>query len=101
MKNLTDKFISFGIIFLFFISCNDGISNNPTETIQERSSEVEVGQIWTRIDSSNPFKPVIYDTIIVIETKGDYSRVIWNGDTTSMESELVKWRGEKLLNTQN
>lgn len=54
--------------------------------------EVKVGQVWVQIDSLDPFKPIQYDTIKVIEIKGDYAKIIWNGYLGSMETSLVSWR---------
>lgn len=54
--------------------------------------KIEVGQVWVQIDSLDPFKPIQYDTIKVIDIKGDYSKIIWNGDTTSIKTGLVNWK---------
>lgn len=65
---------------------------NPGRRSFDFNPRVEIGQTWVGIDSSDPFQTVKYDTIIIIDMKGRYSKIIWNGDTTSMETDLVSWR---------
>lgn len=55
----------------------------------QNTSKIEAGQIWTRIDSSDPFKPASFDTVIVLDVKKDYAKVKRNGDTVSYEKDLV------------
>jgi len=56
------------------------------------NTPVAIGQIWIKVDSLDPFMPIKYDTIKIIDMKGKYSKVVWNGDTTSMETDIVTWR---------
>ena len=72
-------------ILMCFFSCNFNQS-------------VEVGQIYVGIDSSNPFRNISYDTVIVIDIKKDYAKVIKNGDTTSMRLDNVNWNRSLLKN---
>lgn len=68
------------------------MSIDSTKTI-----DVLPGQIWTKVDSANPFEKARYDTIVVLETKNGYSKVIWNGDTISMKSEGASCCGATLM----
>jgi hypothetical protein len=69
----------------------DNILPDPGFRAYNFNPPVEIGQTWVRIDSLNPFKPIEYDTIIVIDMKGKYSKVIWNGYVTSMETKFVNY----------
>jgi len=53
---------------------------------------VEIGQIWVGIDSLNPFRKISYDTVIIIDIKKNYAKVIQNGDTTSIRLDIVNWK---------
>ena len=53
---------------------------------------VEIGQTWVGVDSVNPFRKISYDTVIVIDIKKNYAKVIQNGDTTSMRLDIVNWK---------
>ena len=59
---------------------------------------VEIGQTWVGIDSVDPFRKNSYDTVIVIDIKKNYAKVIKNGDTTSMRLDNVNWNRSLLKN---
>ena len=84
--------------FMFLVLRNTDTSNalDPGLRSYNFNPKVEVGQTWVHIDSLNPFKPTRYDTFEVIDIKGRYAKVVWNGDTTSMETDLVNWRSKLL-----
>jgi len=86
------------IAFIILVSRNVDTSNALDPGLRSYNFEprVEVGQTWVRIDSLNPFKSTRYDTFEVIDIKGRYAKVVWNGDTTSMETDLVNWRSKLL-----
>lgn len=58
---------------------------------------VEIGQMWTRIDTSNPFESVKIDTVIILDVKREYAKVNWNGRIYSIESDAVTCCGRTLL----
>lgn len=58
----------------------------------ETEQTIEIGQTWIGIDSIDPFKEIEYDTVVVIDIKNDYAKVIINGDTTSMPISIVNWK---------
>ena len=60
--------------------------------------QVESGQTWYQYDTLNPYKKHHIDTFYVIEVKGDYAKVIWNGDTTSCMKDIVRCCGAVLNN---
>lgn len=97
INHLTLAFASL-LLCVVFSSCNND-TNLPEAGLRSYNfnPKVEVGQTWVRVDTINPFKPASYDTIIVLEIKGAYSKVIWNSDTTSMETELVNCCRKHLL----
>ncbi len=86
------------LLCVVFYSCNND-TKLPEAGLRSYNfnHKVEVGQTWVRVDTINPFEPTSYDTIIVLAIKGAYSKVIWNGDTTSMETELVNCCRKHLL----
>lgn len=81
------------VIILSSISLSNYIVNrNNNPFIQ-----VEAGQTWTRIDSLDPFEAKEYDTIVVLDIKRDYAKILWNGRESSMETRLVKFRRTLLI----
>lgn len=60
------------------------------------NKQVEAGQTWYQYDTLNPYKEHHIDTFYVIEVKGDYAKVIWNGDTTSCKKNIVRCCGAVL-----
>jgi hypothetical protein len=86
------------IISLLFICCILYTCNlpNPGRRAYNFNPKIEVGQIWVKIDSLDPFSPIYYDTIKVLELKEDYAKVIRTGTyfkncTTSMAISIVDW----------
>jgi hypothetical protein len=60
------------------------------------NKQVEAGQTWYQFDTLNPYKTHHIDTFYVIEVKGDYAKVVWNGDTTSCKKNVVRCCGAVL-----
>jgi hypothetical protein len=50
---------------------------------------VKSGQVWVKTDSTNPFKPIMIDTIQVIDVKKDYALILIKEDTISVSSKFV------------
>ena len=64
----------------------------------ELRHEVKVGQIWVWPDTLDPFKPASYDTLKVLEIKGNYSKVfMFTGDTISMRTIIINCCDNYLL----
>jgi len=59
--------------------------------------EPKIGDVWISADSTDPFKPINWDTIIVLDTSRGYAKVNWNGRITSMRFDLVTHRA-KVIN---
>lgn len=50
---------------------------------------VKSGQVWIKTDSLDPFKPIMIDTIQVIDVKKDYALILIKQDTISVPSKFV------------
>lgn len=50
---------------------------------------VKPGQVWIKTDSLDPFKPIMIDTIQVIDVKKDYALILIKQDTISVPSKFV------------
>jgi hypothetical protein len=85
------------LLCFIYVSCGKIETSNSVLISRYFSPPVKRGQIWVRLDSLNPFEPIKYDTLVVLEVKRNYAKVIWNGDTTSLKTEMVKCCNKRLL----
>ena len=68
--------------------------------IKPSNEKIEKGQIWVSCDSLNPFKAKRYDTIEVLQVKGDFSKIVWNHDTTSVKNIIISYESKLIKNNE-
>lgn len=56
------------------------------------SESVKSGQTWLRLKyEKNSYEESMYDTIKVLDTKENWSRCIYNGDTTVLKNSYITY----------
>lgn len=89
MKIETLAISLFGIIILvaaFLVIRSKPLTIEESLNYDER---VKPGQVWVKTDSTDPFKPIMIDTIQVIDVKKDHALIFIKEDTISVFSKFV------------
>ena len=56
------------LILSIMVSCE---LPDPGRRGYDFQPELKIGQVWLYVDSADPFRPVRYDTMRIIDIKGD------------------------------
>lgn len=73
--------------FVYYLTTTNSVkksieSSVKSDTILESSINIKAGQYWKKIKyEKNPYTEAVYDTLIIIDTKEDWSKYILKGDT--------------------
>lgn len=80
------------ILILFIAACATACGTDSITT-----PEVKAGQTWLQ-PNEDPFRNVQYDTIKILEVRGEYAKVLW-GKTyeTSTKKKVVSCCGAILM----
>ena len=78
-----------GVIVMVGVFMMTRRSSNSYQNSLNYDERVQPNQIWVKADSTDPFKPVVVDTIKVLDVRKDYSLVVMNQDTFSLPSKFV------------
>jgi hypothetical protein len=78
-----------GVIVMIGVFMMTRSSSNCVENSLNYDARVQPNQVWIKADSTDPFKPVMIDTIKVLDVRKDYSLILMNQDTFSIPSKFV------------
>lgn len=78
-----------GIIIMIGVFMMTRSSSSCYQNSLNYDERVQPNQVWVKTDSTNPFKPVVIDTIKVLDVIKDYSLIVINKDTFSLPSKFV------------
>lgn len=77
------------VLFVLIIIGVDHLTDYAGDYIIDVPTKIEVGQTWTRVDSTDPFEPPKFDTIVILEIERGYARINWNGFMVSDKLEGI------------
>jgi hypothetical protein len=84
----------------FLNSNNKDIENKKTIPTVMLSSSVEIGQKWIKYDTSNPYDGPVTDTMIILDKKRDFCKILWINtyftDTISLHIGIITCCGRYL-----
>ena len=97
-----NKKISLGVI-IWSVICIIFLIGMLINSYKHWHPNVKVGDIWVQeYFDKNPYKETIRDTIVIIDTNGDYCLYVNNrGDTISKTKRWTVVCGRKIKNDNN